>query len=136
MRLQTLAVLAAGSIATSGCMTNYEVAESGAIVPDEQVEGYATWPRELEGRTVMIRTDDGVENRINFEPGGIMNILIDPEGPVVQGVYGFATPDTLCVNFVPRGPECWPYQPMQVGQTTNVTSDRGQDLRVTMIDRP
>jgi len=135
MKLQKLAILAAASAAVSGCMT-YEVAESGAIVPDEQVEGYAEWPSELEGRTVMIETDDGVENRINFEPDGIMNILVDPSGPVVQGVYGFTSPNTLCVNFVPRGQECWPYTPLQEGQTIEVVSDRGQDLKVTMIERP
>lgn len=135
MKIQTLAIIAGTSIALTAC-TTYEVAESGAIVPDEQVQGYETWPSELEGRTVMIETDEGVENRINFEPDGIMNILVDPGGPVVQGVYGFASPDTLCVNFVPRGQECWPYTPMQVGQTIEVTSDRGQELTVTMIDRP
>ncbi len=135
MKLQYLAVIASCSIALTGCMT-YEVDESGAIVPDEQVQAYDTWPSELEGRTVMIETDDGVENRINFEPNGIMNILVDPQGPVVQGVYGFSTPGTLCVNFVPRGPECWPYTPMQVGETMEITSDRGQELKVTMVDRP
>lgn len=104
-------------------------------MPEEQVDGYAQWPSELEGRTYRITTDDGTENEINFEPNGIMNILVDPGGPVVQGTYGFAETDTLCVNFVPRGEECWPYTAIAEGQTTQVTSNRGQTLTVELLER-
>jgi len=83
MKLQSIFLIVSRSIALAGCMT-YEVDETGTIIPDEQVQGYETWPEELEGRTVMIETDESDENRSNFEPNGIMNILVDPEGPVVQ----------------------------------------------------
>ncbi|MEE4199080.1 hypothetical protein [Erythrobacter sp.] len=134
MQSRTLFILAGSAAALGGCM-QYEVAESGAIIPDEQVEPYATWPSELEGRVARIETDEGVVNEINFEPNGVMNILVDPGGPVIQGVYGFADADTLCVNFVPRGAECWPYTPYTIGETRMVTSDRGQDLQVTLLER-
>ncbi|RPF70616.1 hypothetical protein [Aurantiacibacter spongiae] len=126
------AALALGAL--SGCMT-YEVDESGVIVPDEQLEPYAEWPSELSGRTVRVETDDGTVNEINFAPDGTMTILVDPGGPTVQGIYGMRDDNTVCVNFVPRGEECWPYRPMQVGETMMVTSNRGQELRVTMLDK-
>lgn len=133
MKINCLA-LAASTALLAGC-TQYEVVETGVAVPEGQLQPYATWPDELEGRVVRIETDGGTVNRINFGPGGTMNILVDPGGPVVRGVYGFRDADTLCVNFAPRGEECWPYEPYMVGEAQTIVSNRGQTLRVTMLER-
>lgn len=126
-------IAAASAAAISGC-TPY-VGATGEAIPASEIEPYSSWPSELEGRTVDIVTQDGLENRVNFEPGGQMTILIEEGAPVVDGVWGFDDEDTLCVAFAPRGEECWPYEPMVVGETQTVTSNRGQTLRVTMVDR-
>ena len=111
------------------------VGATGETVPESAIEPYAAWPAELEGRTVDIVREDGIGNRVNFQPGGEMEILVTERGPVVEGVWGFEGDDTLCVAFAPRGEECWPYEPMVVGETQTVTSNRGQTLQVTMIDK-
>ncbi len=132
MKIAALTALALGA-SLAGC-THY-VGASGAPVPASEIEPYSSWPTELEGRTVDIVTEDGIENRINFRPGGEMEILVGEGGHVVEGVWGYQNEDTICVAFAPRGEECWPYEPMAIGETQTVTSNRGQTLRVTMIDR-
>lgn len=111
------------------------VGATGETIPASEIEPYSTWPAELEGRTIDIVTQDGLQNRINFQPGGEMNILVSENGPVIDGVWGSGPGDTICIAFAPRGEECWPYDPMMVGETQTVTSNRGQTLEVTMVDR-
>ena len=132
MKIATMTVLASAA-ALAGCVPY--VGATGEAIPASEIEPYSSWPAELEGRTVDIVTQDGLENRVNFQPGGEMEILIDESGPVIDGVWGYRGEDTICVSFAPRGEECWPYEPMAVGETQTVTSNRGQSLRVTMIDR-
>lgn len=126
-----LAVAAASSL---GACVPY-VGATGETVPESEIEPYSSWPAELEGRTVDIVRQDGIANRVNFQPGGEMEILVDEGGPVVEGVWGYQGEDWVCVAFAPRGEECWPYEPMVVGETQTVTSNRGQTLQVTMIDK-
>ncbi len=128
------AILSLAAAATLTACVPY-VGATGETIPASEIEPYSSWPAELEGRTVDIVTQDGLENRINFQPGGEMEILIQEGGPIVDGVWGFRDEDTVCVAFAPRGEECWPYEPMMVGETQTVTSNRGQTLRVTMVDR-
>lgn len=131
MKIAPFAALAAAS-SLAACVPY--VGATGERVPESEIEPYSSWPSELEGRTIDIVTEDGIGNRVNFQPGGQMEILVTRRGPVVEGVWGFEGDDTLCVAFAPRGEECWPYEPMVVGETQTVTSNRGQTLQVTMID--
>ncbi|QIQ85850.1 hypothetical protein [Erythrobacter sp.] len=132
MHLKYVSLVAGACVAVSGCA--YKVAETGNLVPGDEVRSYDSWPDDLEGRTFKIEMDQGATNTGNFQPNGTMNILVNDSGPVVKGTYGFASDGDLCIDFVPRGEECWPYQPMREGETMTVTSNRGQTLEVTMLE--
>jgi hypothetical protein len=75
-----------------------------------------------------------VENRVRFLPGGQMTIEVDPNGPTVDGTW-YTRDGWMCVNFAPRGEECWPYQRVLLAnQPVEVTSNRGQDLVITLMN--
>ncbi|WP_126172267.1 hypothetical protein [Altericroceibacterium xinjiangense] len=113
--------------------SNYVVAETGNAVPATAIAPYSNWANELRGRTVRIDAQGGVTNLVNFAPDGTMRIQVVPGQPPVQGYWGLRN-NMLCVNFAPRGEECWPYQgAMVANQPVRVTSNRGQDLVVTMV---
>ena len=128
-------ILAAAGLSLGACAT-YAVNETGAAVPQSAIEPYTEWPTELAGRTAEIRTENGVTNIVNFAPDGTMQIQPGPGLPVVQGYWGLKN-TMACVNFAPRGEECWNYRPVIAanGQPVTVTSNRGQTLRIRLLTR-
>ncbi len=126
----------ATTLALGACATpadNLVVDASGRQVPAGMVDAYTTFPDGVAGSTYRIQTQSGVVNMVNFAPNGVMTIQPDPNGPVVQGTYGLRG-QNMCINFVPRGEECWPNQSaMMADQPMTVTSNRGQTLTITKV---
>ena len=136
--MKNLILAASASVALAACATSmdsdYYVDATGEAVPPSAIEPYSDWPKDYSGRTVRIETQSGLKNNVNFAPDGTMTIEVVGSGlPVVEGFYGMQG-NNVCINFSPRGQECWPYVQMAVGETRTVTSDRGQTLKVTMYD--
>jgi len=74
-----------------------------------------------------------VVNTVYLDADGTLRIMEEPDGAQVTGRW-FVREGRLCVEWEPRGRECWAYPgPMAHGSETIVTSDRGQRLRVTLI---
>lgn len=112
------------------------MAASGArIVPDDMI---AAAPGDagqaLLGTTVEVASANRrVRNRLQFLPDGIVYIV--PENRMVRFPARWEIRDNwLCVNWRPRGPECWPYeQGFRVGEPVTLTSNRGQTVHITLI---
>jgi hypothetical protein len=53
---------------------------------------------------------------------------------VIKGTWG-EKGDALCVNYAPRGEECWAYKEVVAanGDYVDLLSDRGQQLRVRLM---
>ncbi len=134
MKTGFLIALTAG-LTLTGC-AGYRVNESGALVPQSAVEPYTQWPAELRGRTVQITMENGATNVVNFAPDGTMTIEPNPGAPVVNGYWGLRGTD-VCVNFAPRGEECWDYRPVitAAGQPVTLTSSRGQTLSIRLLNQ-
>lgn len=134
MKLTILPALAA-ALAVSGCV---QVAETGEVVPESSIASYQDydgWPAEFSGRTVEIVTPAGIRNVVNLAPDGTMTIIPALSTEVVKGTWG-SKGDQLCVNFEPRGEECWDAAAVVAanGEFAELQSNRGTDLRVRLLD--
>lgn len=89
---------------------------------------------ELRDSTMRVEAAGGlVVNTLYLDADGSMQLMEEPEGERVSGRW-FVRDRRLCLEWEPRGRECWPYQAALVrGQTTRVTSDRGLSVRITLI---
>jgi hypothetical protein len=65
-----------------------------------------------------------------------MAIIPELGSKVVEGTWT-TKGDALCVNYAPRGQECWPYKPVLAanGDYVYLQSDRGQRLTVRLLSQ-
>ena len=136
MKLTFLTPLAA-ALAVSAC-SSVEVADTGESVPQSAIASYNDpdgWPAEFSGRTFEIRTPSGVTNVVNLAPDGTMTIVPELSTDVVKGFW-VARGDTLCVNYAPRGEECWDSAAVVAanGEFVRLQSNRGTQLRVRLLN--
>ena len=115
------------------------VAPSGATVPTVPFQP-GMMGSELAQQRVRVQSissnsaTQGAVNILHFMPDGMVSSqLADSPGEAVEGRWWFAN-NQLCFSWPTRGQECWAYPAaLQRGQTTTLTSDRGQSVRVTML---
>ena len=95
---------------------------------------YEQWPAEFAGNTVLIETDSGWVNAVNLAPDGTMTIVPELGAAAVKGYWG-TKGDALCVNYAPRGEECWVHKAVLAanGQWVRLQSTRGQTLNVRLL---
>lgn len=125
------------ALAASGC-TSVQVAETGESVPESAIAAYQDedgWPAEFSGRTVEIVTPAGITNVVNLAPDGTMTIIPELSTDVVKGTWA-ARDDALCIDFAPRGEECWNSAAVIAanGEFVNLRSDRGNELKVRLLN--
>lgn len=89
---------------------------------------------ELGGQTLRIHAIGGmVVNTLYLDADGSLRLEEEPDGASRTGRW-FVREQRLCMEWQPRGRECWPYQqPLVRGQPVEVTSDRGMHVTVTLI---
>jgi hypothetical protein len=85
-------------------------------------------------RTIRAESLDGlIVNTIYLDGDGSLRIIAEEDGVTTRG-HWFARNDMVCLEWRPRGRECWPYQNVAPrGEPTVITSDRGQRVRVTLL---
>lgn len=123
----------AAALSVSAC-ANYQVADTGERIPQTAIAPYSEWPTELEGRTLEIRSQSGWVSVANLAPDGTLAIVPELGTHVIKGTWG-EKGDALCVNYAPRGEECWAYKEVVAanGDYVDLLSDRGQRLRVRLM---
>jgi len=133
----TVVTALAAALAASAC-TSVEVADTGESVPQSAIAAYQDpdgWPAEFSGRTFEIRTPSGVVNVVNLAPDGTMTIIPELSTDVVKGFW-VSRGDTLCIDFAPRGEECWDSAEVIAanGEFVRLQSNRGTELRVRLLN--
>jgi len=85
-------------------------------------------------RTIRAESLDGlIVNTIYLDGDGALRIISEESGATTRG-HWFARNDMVCLEWQPRGRECWPYERLAArGAPTVITSDRGQRVRVTLL---
>jgi hypothetical protein len=85
-------------------------------------------------RTIRAESLDGlIINTIYLDGDGSLRIIAEEDGATTRG-HWFARNDMVCLEWQPRGRECWPYRNVATrGEPTVITSDRGQRVRVTLL---
>jgi hypothetical protein len=85
-------------------------------------------------RTIRAEALDGlIVNTIYLDGDGSLRIIAEEDGATTQGRW-FARNDMACLEWQPRGRECWPYRNVATrGEPTVIASDRGQRVRVTLL---
>jgi hypothetical protein len=74
-----------------------------------------------------------VVNTLYLDADGTLRLEEEPDGASRTGRW-FVREQRLCLEWRPRGRECWPYQQALVrGQPVELTSDRGMTVTVTLI---
>lgn len=118
-----LTILAGGAVAAA--------AWAGATLAEDG----ESWPAEFSGRTFEIVTGSGATNVVTLAPDGALTVIPKLGADVATGRWT-SRDGVLCTRFVPRGTECW--DPATVvaanGERVTVRSDRGQDLRIRLLN--
>ena len=85
-------------------------------------------------RTIRAESLDGlIVNTIYLDGDGTLRIISEEDGGTTRG-HWFARNDMVCLDWQPRGRECWPYERVAARDgPTVITSDRGQRVRVTVL---
>lgn len=85
-------------------------------------------------RTLRAESMDGlIVNTIYLDGDGALRIVDETAGGVSRG-HWFARGGNVCVEWRPRGRECWPFdQVAEGGAPSVITSDRGQTIRVRVL---
>jgi len=101
------------------------------IVPPGPSTPMAVRPgAELVGQTVRLQTAAGQVSTLHFAPNGVVHARFG--GQSVQGNW-VANNGQICFSWAGASRECWPYTaPFARGQTVSLTSDRGNQVRVTL----
>ena len=133
----TIVTPLAAALAASAC-TSVEIADTGESVPQSAIAAYDEpdgWPAEFSGRTVEIMTRSGVLNVVNLAPDGTMTIVPELSTDVVKGTWG-TKGESICINFAPRGEECWDADAVIAanGDFVDLRSDRGTELKVRLLN--
>ncbi|MXP13341.1 hypothetical protein GRI44_01040 [Altererythrobacter confluentis] len=113
---------------------------TGAEIPSEQVyassiggaDGIVSPGEELDGRVLRVSTGTTV-NRFAFLANNVFRIEDSSGDLMVQGTYRTQGSD-VCVDWAPRGQECWPGMMSASGTETTITSNRGQEIKILLID--
>ena len=117
-----------------GACSTMQLAETGEAVPASAIVPYEQWPAEFAGHTVLIETDSGWVNAVNLAPDGTMTIVPELGAAALKGYWG-TKGEGLCVNYAPRGEECWAYKEVLAanGEWVRLRSTRGQTLNVRLL---
>jgi hypothetical protein len=85
-------------------------------------------------RTIRAESLDGlIVNTIYLDGDGSLRIISEEDGATTHG-HWFARNDMVCLEWRPRGRECWPFERVAArGEPIVITSDRGQRVRVTLL---
>lgn len=85
---------------------------------------------ELIGQNVRLQTAAGQVSTLHFADNGVVHAEFG--GQRVQGSW-VANESQICFAWAGTSRECWPYTAaFRRGQTVNLTSDRGNQVRVTL----
>jgi len=133
-----LTLIPLAALAVTACANTVEVAETGEPVPASAIAAYDQpdgWPAEFSGRTVEITTRSGIVNVVNLAPDGTMTIIPELSTDVVKGTWG-TKGENICINFAPRGEECWDADAVIAanGDPVKLRSDRGTELTVRLLN--
>lgn len=128
-----LASCLALAVPLAACGT-YQLAETREAVPASAIKPYEEWPAEFAGNTVLIETENGWVNAVNLAPDGTMTIVPELASEAIEGSWG-TRGEALCVNYAPRGEECWAREAVLAanGEWVRLQSDRGQILSVRLL---
>ena len=132
--------LAGAAIATAGCAETLVVDATGTDVPQTAIyqspvggaDGVVSSGEELKGRVLRVQTPT-TTNRFVFLENNVFRIEDASGTRVVQGSYQVRG-DNVCVDWAPRGGECWPNIMAVTATPASITSDRGQTIEVALID--
>jgi hypothetical protein len=85
-------------------------------------------------RTIRAESLDGlIVNTIYLDGDGALRIIREEDGGTTTG-HWFARNDMVCLEWQPRGRECWPFERVASrDRPTIIESDRGQRVRVTLL---
>lgn len=85
-------------------------------------------------RTIRAESLDGlIVNTIYLDGDGSLRIISEEDGGTTRG-HWFARNEMVCLEWQPRGRECWPMERIATrGEPTVIESDRGQRVRVTLL---
>ena len=106
--------------------------------PDKPIEVHGSLTEAVAAatadRTLRAESMDGlIVNTIYLDRDGSLRIVDEEAGGVSRG-HWFARGGNVCVEWRPRGRECWPFdQVAEGGAPSVVTSDRGQTIRVRVL---
>ena len=85
-------------------------------------------------RTIRAESLDGlIINTIYLDRDGSLRIISEEDGATTRGNW-FARNNMVCLEWQPRGRECWPFENVAArAQPIVIESDRGQRVRVTLL---
>lgn len=85
---------------------------------------------ELIGQTVRLETAGGQASSLHFADNGVVHAQFGSQQVTGNWV---ANDSRLCFAWTGAPRECWPYTaPFRRGETVTLTSDRGNQVRVTL----
>ena len=136
----------AGALLISACTTAETLegepvptapAAASDAIPPPPAAGLLGSELYAQGATVRVELSGGEVNTITFRPDGTFRALIHSTNQAAEGNWWVAN-NQMCLR--PRSvarAECWPYpNALQPGQTVTLTSDRGNNARITLISAP
>ena len=117
-----------------GLLVSAPIAAAQPDPADKPVDRDAGHGRRAADRTLRAESMDGlIVNTIYLDGDGSLRIVDEEAGVTTRG-HWFARGDNVCVEWRPRGRECWPFrQVAERGAPSVITSDRGQRVRVTLL---
>lgn len=121
MKARAATILAAAAL-LSACST---------LVPPSSVSPVTMAPgAELIGQTVRLETAGGQVSNLHFAGNGVVHAQFGEQQVTGNWV---ANDSRLCFAWTGAPRECWPYTaPFPRGETVTLTSDRGNQVRVTL----
>lgn len=139
MKFASIAIVGS-AVVTAGCTETLVVDATGIDVPQTAIyqspvggtDRVVSPGEELMGRVLRVETPT-TTNRFVFLENGVFRIEDASGTRVVQGTYQVREND-VCVDWAPRGGECWPNLMAVTKTPASITSDRGQTIEATLID--
>ena len=128
---RTLIAALGGAMLVSAPMAAAQPDSVNAPIADAQA---ATVAAAAADRTIRAESLDGlIINTIYLDRDGSLRIIAEEDGATTQG-HWFARNNMVCLEWQPRGRECWPFENVAArAQPTVIESDRGQRVRVTLL---